>query len=100
MSDNTLSFALSRAIKAGGEEVTELSFREPNGADILNVGNPVVIDMASDPPRVTHDERKMRAMISRLAAIPTSSVDQLSPQDWVGCAWALTPFFVPAAGTI
>ncbi|GJE45366.1 phage tail assembly protein [Methylobacterium soli] len=91
---------LSKPIKAHGEEIREITFRDPLGADILAVGNPVIVDMASDPPRVTHDERKMAAMISRLGGIPTSSVAQMGPQDWVACAWLLTPFFVPMAGAI
>lgn len=95
-----LRHPLQRPIPVFDEEVAELVFREPTGKDILEVGNPVVLDMASEPPRVTHDERKMTAMIARLANVPPSSVGRLTPQDWVACAWLLTNFFVPAPGSV
>ena len=91
---------LAKPIQAHGETVSELRFREPTGADIVNVGNPVIFDMASDPPKVTHDDRKMAAMMARLANVPPSSIGLMGPQDWVACAWLLTPFFVPMAGAI
>lgn len=91
---------LGKPVEAHGETVSEIAFREPVGADILAVGNPVIVDMASDPPRITHDERKMTAMIARLGNVPPSTVGLMGPQDWVSCAWLLTPFFVPMAGAI
>jgi hypothetical protein len=91
---------LSRAIEAHGETVSVLIFREPTARDLLQIGNPVIFDPISDPPRVTHDERKMHAMLSLLGNVPPSSIAQLSPRDWVSCAWGLTPFFVPVPGKI
>jgi hypothetical protein len=96
----SLVHQLLRPITSFGEEVTELRFREPRGSDISAVGNPVILDMVSDPPRVTHDERKMAAMMSRLSGMTPQDIDKLGPQDWTSCAWLLTNFFVPAPGTI
>ena len=95
-----LSMPLAKPIKAHGEELTEINFRAPTVSDMLAVGNPAIFEPAMDPPRITHDERKMNAMIARLGNIPPSSVAQMDPQDWVSCAWLLTPFFVPMAGKI
>jgi hypothetical protein len=94
------SCELSKPIEAHGEQVTVLNFREPTARDLLSIGNPVIFDPISDPPKVTHDERKMTQMMSALAAVPPSSIQQLTPRDWITCAWGLTPFFVPIPGKI
>ena len=91
---------LSKPIEAHGVIMTEISFREPTARDLLAIGNPVIFDPISSPPRVTHDEHKMHAMLSLLGNIPPSSVQMLSPRDWITCAWGLTPFFVPMPGKI
>jgi len=91
---------LASPIQAYGNEVTEIVFRKPTGMDIVQQGNPVIFDPISDPPRITFDERKMTAMISALAKIPVSSVQQMDPRDWVACAWMVAPFFVPVPGSV
>lgn len=93
-----MKFALAKPIQAHGEELKAVTFREPTAGDIIKVGNPVILDMATDPPVITHDARKMTSMIAALANIPPSSVAQMAPNDWVGCAWLLSPFFTPASG--
>jgi hypothetical protein len=91
---------LTRPVEAHGQQITKLSFREPTGRDLLSVGNPVIFDPISEPPKIIHDERRMNAMMSLLAGVPPSSIAQMSPRDWVTCAWGLTPFFVPIPGRI
>ena len=97
--DNTLenSVVLRKAIQANGEEIKVLKFREPTGGDISRVGNPVNIDVFSDPgkPKTNFDEKKMEAMMALLAGVPPSSIKQLHPKDWNNCAWTLLPFFTP-----
>lgn len=99
MSDDLL-FRLSKPITVHGKELTEIQFREPTGMDIIHVGVPVKLDMASDPPKVEHDTRRMSEMIARLGDVPPSSQAQMDPQDWMGVAWLLSPFFMPRPGTI
>jgi hypothetical protein len=94
------SIELTRPIEAHGQQVSKLVFREPTGRDLLNVGNPVVFDPISDPPKVMHDERRMNAMLSLLANVPPSSILALSPRDWITCAWGITPFFMPWPGKV
>jgi hypothetical protein len=93
-------YALKTPIEAHGEKLTELRFRAPTAKDILEIGNPVIFDPVSDPPIMTHDMHKMQAMLSRLAEVPPSSILELGPRDLVSCAWGVTPFFVPEAGSI
>ena len=91
---------LTRPIEAHGNTVTVLTFREPTARDLLAVGNPVIFDPISEPPKILHDEKRMNAMMSMLAAVPPSSIATMHPRDWVTCAWGLTPFFVPVPGKI
>lgn len=91
-----LKVALRKPIQANGEEVSELTFREPTGGDIERAGNPVIVDVFSgDTVKITFDEKKMVQMMSRLAEIPPSSVRMMHPKDWNSIAWQLVHFFTP-----
>ena len=91
---------LMRPIEAHGQTVTVLVFREPTARDLLSIGNPVIFDPISDPPKIMHDEKRMNAMLSQLAGVPPSSIANLSTRDFITCAWGVTPFFVPVPGKI
>lgn len=86
---------LRKPVIANGEEVSELKFREPTGGDIEKNGNPVLIDMTQDPPRITFDETKMAKMMAALATVPPSTIRQLHPKDWTNGSWQLARFFIP-----
>lgn len=91
-----LKVTLRKPIQANGEEVSELTFREPTGGDIERAGNPVIVDVFSgDTVKITFDEKKMVQMMSRLAEIPPSSVRMMHPKDWNSIAWQLVHFFTP-----
>ncbi|MGD9766851.1 MAG: phage tail assembly protein [Pseudolabrys sp.] len=91
-----VSVALSKPVKAHGDEVSELSFREPTVADIEAAGgNPVLLDMASDPPKADFDARRMVAMLSRLGDVPVSTIRMMNSNDFASCCWAVSGFFVP-----
>jgi hypothetical protein len=74
------------------EPITELTFREPTGADINRYGNPVRIDQWGD---VIIEERKMSMMISSLSGVAPPFIDALDPRDWASCAYRLRGFFLP-----
>ncbi|MFS8051582.1 phage tail assembly protein [Rhizobium sp. BR 317] len=93
--DGKLDFPFDYEIEAHGEKVKKLVLREPQGADVIAVGNPVQFDPISDPPRVLVDDKRMATMISRLAAVPPSTVAQLKPKDLISLGWQLTGFFMP-----
>ncbi len=93
--DGKLRFPFDYEVEAHGEQVKELVLREPTGADVIAVGNPVQFDPISDPPRILVDDKRMAAMISRLAEVPPSSVAKLKPKELISLGWLLTPFFVP-----
>ena len=94
--DDFVVVKLRKPIKANGEELSELKFREPTAADIERCGNPVNIDFQSgDSPKMTFDAKSMSAMMSTLAAVPPSSIRQLNTRDWNSAAWNLASFFLP-----
>jgi len=75
-----------------GNQVKELSFREPTGGDINRYGNPVRIDQNGD---VLIDEKKMTMIMSSLSGILLPFIEQMDPRDWNSCAYRLRSFFLP-----
>jgi hypothetical protein len=100
MPDDNVTITLRTPIQAHGEAITELSFRPPTSIDMIEVGSPVRLDIASSPPMVIHDEKKFALMMSRLGAVPPSSIASMHPLDFIEMEWRLTDFFVPKPGTI
>ncbi len=91
-----LVIKLRKMVIANGAETMELTFREPTGADIERIGNPVNIDMLSgETPKVTFDSKAMTMMMAVLAGVPPSTIRQLHPRDWNTAAWSLASFFIP-----
>jgi Phage tail assembly chaperone proteins, E, or 41 or 14 len=93
--ESPLGHTLSKPIRAHGEEVRYLEWREPTAGDIERAGNPIVVDFFGEKPSLTFNEKKMSAMISELCRIPPSSVRQLTAGDWNSIAWKLVRFFMP-----
>src|SRR6266566_6510933 len=82
--------ALRKSVIANGDEVMELTFREPTAADIERAGgNPVNIDMSSGTAKISFDARAMTQMMGLLATVPPSTIRQLHPRDWNTIAWQL-----------
>lgn len=75
-----------------GNEIAELAFRQPTGADINRNGLPVRIDVAGD---VIMDERKMTLMMTALSGVMTPFLETMDPRDWASCAYRLRNFFLP-----
>lgn len=100
MNDEPLKFPLTKPIDAHGEEVSELTFRAPTALDLIEVGCPVRIDMGGDAPTIHHDERRFATMMSRLAAVPPSSIARMDHRDFIEAEHVLTPFFMPRPGRI
>jgi tail assembly chaperone E/41/14-like protein len=93
--ESNLEHKLSQPIRAHGEEVHFLRWREPTAGDIERAGNPIIVDFFGEKPTLTFNEKKMSAMISELCRIPPSSVRQLTAGDWNVIAWKLVRFFMP-----
>jgi hypothetical protein len=74
------------------EQLEQLTFREPTGADILRVGNPVWINTVGE---IMFDERKMTGMMAQLSGVLYPLLEAMHPQDWNSCAYRLRRFFLP-----
>jgi len=75
-----------------GEDVREVSLREPRAGDINRYGNPIRVNQEGD---VIIDERKMSYMIAALSGILPPFIDEMDPRDWNSCAYRLRRFFLP-----
>jgi hypothetical protein len=75
-----------------GEDVKEVSLREPRAGDINRYGNPIRVNQDGD---VIIDERKMTYMIAALSNILPPFIEEMDPRDWNSCAYRLRRFFLP-----
>jgi hypothetical protein len=73
------------------ELLSEIVFREPTAADIIQCGNPVFMTDAG----ARFDERKMTMMMAQLSGVIRPLLDSMHPRDWNSCAYRLFPFFLP-----
>ena len=86
---------LRKKVIANGEEVEELTFREPTGGDIERIGCPIVLSIFESQPKPVYDASVMTMMMAHLAVVPPSTIRQLDPRDWQNAAMMLFHFFVP-----
>jgi hypothetical protein len=98
--DGTITKKLTKPIHDGeGGKTSQITFREPVGADVEKCGMPVTLNFDHDPPRMIFNAKEMSAMMSQLSALPPSSIKMLAAKDWTSCAWALGHFFLPDLGS-
>jgi Phage tail assembly chaperone proteins, E, or 41 or 14 len=89
-------FKLRKMIQAHGEELMELTLREPKASDIMRAGYPIIMKpIAGGGIQLTPDEQKMTNMMVELAAVPPSSIGQMHPADWATVSIWLSSFFGP-----
>ena len=95
-----ITFPLSKPIKAHGEVVETLELTEPGTKDLRELGYP----FSATPGANGDADLKLfpeigARYISRLAKIPMSSVDQMSPGDFLLLHTELCGFFTPGEAT-
>lgn len=89
-----MKIALSKPIAVHGEEVTELELREPTGEDVMALGYPYLIIIGDGDEQAMELRPKVIARyVSRLAGIPPSSLNKVSPADFSGMTGAVMGFF-------
>jgi hypothetical protein len=81
---------LGEPIRAHGQAVSQLTLRPMTGKDIRVCGVPYRVGNNGEEGIV--DARAVSMMISELAGIPMSSVDQLGAVDWFNCWGAIQLF--------
>ena len=87
---------LSEPIRAHGQTVSQLTLRPMTGKDIRVCGVPYRVGNNGEEGIV--DGQAVARMISELAGIPLSSVDQLGAVDWFNCWGAIQLFLEQTNG--
>ncbi len=84
---------LSKPIKAHGEEISELTLREPTVKDTIEVGQPFLIIVGDGETGIRIQNKTVAAYIVRLAGVPNSTVEQMSLSDFSAAQAAVLGFF-------
>ena len=84
---------LTKPIKAHGEELADLTFREPTGNDLISCGFPFKMELSAGRSVRVVDTQAVAAYISALAGVPPSSVAQLSVIDFTRAMGEVMGFF-------
>lgn len=84
---------LSRPIKAHGDEVEQITLREPTVKDMIEVGQPFLIIAGDGETGVRIQNKTVAQYIVRLAQIPMSSVEQMAPTDFTKAQAVVMGFF-------
>lgn len=95
-----VSIKLVHPIKAHGEEVSELVFREPTGEEIMQIGSPQLLIPSADGESVGIEIRAkiIGQYIVRLAGVPLSSVKSMKLSDFNSCQGVIMGFFGNGGG--
>jgi hypothetical protein len=88
---------LKKPVMANGEMTKKLTFREPTGADMLQLGEKWPVNIDWQTGEVSPNPAVMANVISLLGAVPPSTVKALGAKDFSNCAHRLMGFFVPDA---
>lgn len=91
---------LSRPIMAHGEEIAEITLREPTTKDAIAVGQPFLIVVGDDETAMRIENKTIASYIVRLAGIPRSSVETLSLADFGAAQAVVLGFFGAADGEL
>ena len=81
---------LSAPVKAHGEDVSFLEFREPTSKDLLDLGTPMTFTGNGD---VRIDLGVVGKYVVRLAGVTAKSLEQMKPADLMKCAQVVNGFF-------
>lgn len=89
----SITVPLTRPIQAHGDEVGEITFREPTPKDLMESGSPVLlIPTAEGDMGIEVRPKVIAAYIARLGGVPPSSVQSMCVADFMACQGALLPF--------
>jgi hypothetical protein len=82
---------LQHPVTAHGETVSVLEFIEPTGKDVRELGYPYQMNQDESIKLQAHIIAKY---IVKLASVPLSTVDQMSPADLNSAGWLVAGFFL------
>ena len=82
---------LNQPVSAHGETISVLEFKEPTGKDVRELGYPYQMNQDESIKLQAHIIAKY---IVKLANVPLSTVDQMSPGDLNSAGWLVAGFFL------
>lgn len=82
---------LKHPVTAHGETISVLEFNEPTGKDVRELGYPYQMNQDESIKLQAHIIAKY---IVKLANVPLSTVDQMSPGDFNAAGWLVAGFFL------
>jgi hypothetical protein len=82
---------LNKPVTAHGETISVLEFTEPTGKDVRELGYPYQMNQDESIKLHAHIIAKY---IVKLANVPLSTVDQMSPGDLNSAGWLVAGFFL------
>ena len=85
---------LTAAVMAQGKPITSLTIREPTGKDLRLFGYPIGM---GEEPKI--DTKAVSNLLSAVAMVPLSTIDQLTFGDYNACMTALVSFLGAAPPT-
>jgi hypothetical protein len=95
--DPGISIDLDEPVQAHGEEVKQLVFRKPTADDLMSMGDEFPINIDWNTGIASVAPATMAKMMSRLAAVPPSTIKAMSAKDFSTAAHRLMFFFVPGS---
>lgn len=95
-----ITVPLKKTITAHGKEIDEITLRAPEPTDVMEEGVPSLLIPSADGKSVGVEVRArvVGRYISRLGAIPMSSVKSMSMGDFQRCMNAVMGFFSDGDG--
>lgn len=89
-----MKITLSKPITAHGEQIAELDLREPTGEDVMALGYPYLIIIGDgDAQAMELRPKVIGRYVSRLAGIPPSALNAMSPADFTALTGVVVGFF-------
>jgi hypothetical protein len=96
-----MKITLTKAITAHGDETNEIELREPTGEDVMALGYPYLIILGDGEDQAIELRPKVIGKyVSRLAGIPPSSLNKVSPTDFAMLTGVVMGFFGVEAETL
>jgi hypothetical protein len=84
---------LSKVVKNGEEEITEITLREPTGDEVIEFGLPFLIIPSDDDSAIDIRMKVVKKYIVTLGGFPPSVVGKLSPKDLTDLMGEVLGFF-------
>lgn len=90
-----ITIQLKRPVTAHGEQVSEITLREPVTKEVIEIGQPMLIVVGEDGKSTGIEirQRVVARWVSKLAGIPMSSVEALGLGDYSRCTAVVMGFF-------